>query len=62
MYIKNCATDSGNSLLTGMKVVILGDSEIQHPDNILNEIVPNSISVLQVTPSRLKILGIIHIC
>ncbi|KPA09300.1 Tyrocidine synthetase 3 [Candidatus Magnetomorum sp. HK-1] len=45
-----------NSLLTGMKVVILGDSEIQHPDNILNEIVPNSISVLQVTPSRLKIL------
>ncbi|MCP4397917.1 MAG: amino acid adenylation domain-containing protein [bacterium] len=45
-----------NSLLTGMRVAISSDADIQDPDNILRVMKTQNISVLQVTPSRLKLL------
>ncbi len=45
-----------NSLMTGMRVVISPDADIQDPDEILRVMTTQNISVLQVTPSRLKLL------
>ncbi|MGD0283905.1 MAG: amino acid adenylation domain-containing protein, partial [Dissulfurispiraceae bacterium] len=45
-----------NSLLTGIKVVISTDAVIRNPEEILRLIRERGISVLQVTPSRLRML------
>ncbi|MBU0485482.1 MAG: amino acid adenylation domain-containing protein [Proteobacteria bacterium] len=45
-----------NSLLVGMKVVISPDAAIKNPEKILQTIREAEISVLQLTPSRLRML------
>lgn len=45
-----------NSLMTGMRVVMSPDGEIQEPTEVLDVMVQKKVTVLQTTPSRLKLL------